>query len=119
VNMKVTPPYNFCDPEQRKEWFDIVVALFQYLQSGESKVGFLNKKHPKNMLHKDIEAEVEEKENGTDESQSEEEVESEGDQEEPSTTAGPVQSSANKRASDKEAESGRKAKRRRREPPAA
>lgn len=118
VNLKVTPPYNFCDPSQRREWFDIVVALFQYLQSGESKVGFLNRKHPKNMLHKDIEADFEAEENTPDEIEPEE-GESEGDQIEPNTVAGPVQSSTRKRASDKEAKFSLKAKRRRREPPIA
>jgi hypothetical protein len=68
------------------------------------------------MLHKDIEAEVKAKENVTDEIRSEE-AESEGDQTDPSTIVGPAQSSSQKRGSDKEAESGRKIKRRRRGPP--
>ena len=40
---------------------DILVALIEYLRSGESKVGFLNKSLEKNMLHKSVEdAHVEE-----------------------------------------------------------
>ena len=41
--------------QQPGEWFDIVVALIQYLQSGESRVGFLNKNAGRNMLHREIE----------------------------------------------------------------
>ena len=58
VTLKVTPRYDFCNREKRKEWFDIVIALFQYLQSGDSRVGFLNNNAPKNMLHKDVEDEM-------------------------------------------------------------
>jgi len=44
--------YNFAEPEERGEWFDVFVALIQYLVSGESKAGFLNKHHPANLLNK-------------------------------------------------------------------
>ena len=59
IMLKVTQPYNFCDVKQRREWFDIVVALIQYLQSGESRVGFLNRNADRNMLHKEIEMQLE------------------------------------------------------------
>ena len=59
VTLKMTPPYNFCDGGKQEQWFDIVVALVQYLQSGVSRVGFLNCNAPWNMLHKDIETQVE------------------------------------------------------------
>ena len=47
-----TKMYDFCNVEERGEWFDVFVALIQYLLSGESKVGFLNKSHPRNLIHK-------------------------------------------------------------------
>jgi hypothetical protein len=34
------------------EWLDVLVALVEYLRSGESKVGYLNAAVGKNMLHK-------------------------------------------------------------------
>ena len=37
-----TREYDFANAEERVEWFDIFVALVQYLLSGESKVGYLN-----------------------------------------------------------------------------
>lgn len=55
VTLHSTRLYDFCDVEQRREWLDILVALIEYLRSGESKVGYLNKSLPKNMLHKDVE----------------------------------------------------------------
>jgi hypothetical protein len=33
--------YDFCDPRERGEWLDVVIALIEYLRSGESKVGIL------------------------------------------------------------------------------
>jgi hypothetical protein len=47
-----TKIYDFADIDQRGEWFDLVVALLQYLKSGEAKVGYLNRSHPKNALHR-------------------------------------------------------------------
>jgi hypothetical protein len=44
--------FDFCKVNERGEWFDIFVALIQYLLSGESKVGFLNNSHPRNLIHK-------------------------------------------------------------------
>ena len=52
VMMCASPPYDFCNPAARGEWLDIFVALIQYLKSGESKVGNLNKSLPNNMIHK-------------------------------------------------------------------
>ena len=42
VDLCHTREYDFADPQQRAEWFDIFVALVQYLLSGRSKVGYLN-----------------------------------------------------------------------------
>ena len=47
-----TRAYGFCDVQERGEWFDVFVALIKYLLSGESKVGFLNNQHPRNLIHK-------------------------------------------------------------------
>jgi hypothetical protein len=47
-----TKTYDFCKVDERGEWFDVFVALIQYLLSGESKVGFLNMSHPRNLIHK-------------------------------------------------------------------
>ena len=44
--------YDFCKVEQRGEWIGILVALIEYLRSGESKVGYLNKTRTRNMIHK-------------------------------------------------------------------
>jgi hypothetical protein len=54
VTVKKTKAYNFTDTNERGEWFDIFVALIQYLLSGESKVGFLNNTSPGswNLIHK-------------------------------------------------------------------
>jgi hypothetical protein len=61
VTLRSTRLYDFCDVDHRGEWLDILVALIEYLRSGESKVGFLNKSLEKNMLHKSVEdAHVEE-----------------------------------------------------------
>ena len=54
VTLHTTKPYDFCDVAERGEWLEIFVALVQYLVSGESKVGFLNKNHPRNLIHKVI-----------------------------------------------------------------
>ena len=52
VFLNRTKFYNFAEPEERGEWFDVFVALIQYLVSGESKAGFLNRHHPANLLNK-------------------------------------------------------------------
>ena len=52
VFLNRTKFYNFAEPEERGEWFGVFVALIQYLVSGESKAGFLNKHHPANLLNK-------------------------------------------------------------------
>ena len=54
VTLKKTKAYNLVDIDERGEWFDIFVALIQYLLSGESKVGYLNNLSPGkwNPIHK-------------------------------------------------------------------
>jgi hypothetical protein len=52
VTLNCTKSYNFSNIDERGDWFDIFVALIQYLVSGESKVGYLNKNHPWNLIHK-------------------------------------------------------------------
>jgi hypothetical protein len=52
VRLNCTKPFNFLEADERGEWFDIFVELIQYLLSGESKVGFLNKNQPWNLIHK-------------------------------------------------------------------
>src|SRR5271170_3716541 len=52
VELKCTPMYDFCEPEKRGQWCDIFVALVEYLRSGESKVQWLSKSHPRNLIHK-------------------------------------------------------------------
>jgi hypothetical protein len=52
VILNRTEAYDFCKVNERGQWFDIFVALIQYLLSGESKVGFLNNSHPRNLIHK-------------------------------------------------------------------
>ena len=54
VTLHTTKPYDFCDVVERGEWREIFVVLVQYLVSGESKVGFLSKNHPRNLIHKVI-----------------------------------------------------------------
>ena len=49
--MSASPSYDFRKPDERGEWLDIFVALIQYLKSGESKVGYLNSRHPRNRLN--------------------------------------------------------------------
>ena len=54
VTLGHTKPYDFGKLDDRAEWFDIFVALIQYLLSGESKVGYLNNSNPDtwNLIHK-------------------------------------------------------------------
>lgn len=52
VTLKSTKLYDFCVPGQRAEWLDILVALIEYIRSGESRIGFVNKAMANNMLHK-------------------------------------------------------------------
>ena len=57
VTLSATRLYDFCDPVERGEWLDIVIALIEYLRSGTSDVGYLNNRVERNMLHKDLKAE--------------------------------------------------------------
>lgn len=52
VTLNRTKLFNFSNVNERGQWFDIFVALIQYLLSGESKVGFLNNRHLWNLIHK-------------------------------------------------------------------
>jgi hypothetical protein len=52
VTLSSTKLYDFYDPMERGEWLYIVIALIEYLRSGENKVGFLNKSLERNKLHK-------------------------------------------------------------------
>ena len=47
-----TKAYDFADADERAAWFDVFVALIQYLLSGESKVGYLNNPRTENPIHK-------------------------------------------------------------------
>jgi hypothetical protein len=51
VTLNRTKLYDFADILQRGEWFDLFIALLQYLKSGEAKIGYLNRLHPKNPLN--------------------------------------------------------------------
>ena len=50
--LKRSKRYDFVNVHERGEWFDLFVALVQYLLSGESKVGYLNNSHRSNLIHK-------------------------------------------------------------------
>jgi hypothetical protein len=52
VTLNRTKAYDFANVEERGEWFDVFVALIQYLLSGESKVGYLNNLRSENPIHK-------------------------------------------------------------------
>ena len=52
MTLKSTKLYDFCVPDQRAEWLDILIALIEYIRSGESRIGFVNKAMANNMLHK-------------------------------------------------------------------
>jgi hypothetical protein len=52
VLLNRTKFYNFAEAEERGEWFDVFVAMIQYLVSGESKARFLNRHHRANLLNK-------------------------------------------------------------------
>jgi len=53
VTLSATRLYDFCEPSDRIEWANVVIALIEYLRSGKSLVGPLNKNLAKNMLHKE------------------------------------------------------------------
>ena len=50
--LSASPLYDFVDPAQRGEWLDVFIALIEFLRSGESRVGFLNRALTRNMIHK-------------------------------------------------------------------
>lgn len=52
ITLNRTKMYDFADVTQRGEWLDLFIVLLQYLRSGEAKVGYLNKLHPKNALQR-------------------------------------------------------------------
>lgn len=43
VILQSSPLYEFCKVEQRGEWIRILVGLIEFLRSGESKMGYLNR----------------------------------------------------------------------------
>ena len=51
TTLRSTRLYDFCDPVDRAGWLDILIALVEYLRTGESRVGYLNRRMEKNMLH--------------------------------------------------------------------
>jgi hypothetical protein len=55
VTLQSTKLYDFREGTSRGEWLDILVALVEYLRSGESKVMYLNKYLERNMLHMNME----------------------------------------------------------------
>lgn len=55
IQLSASKLYDICDPDQRCQWLDVLIAMVEYLRSGESKVGHLNNSVEKNMLHKDNE----------------------------------------------------------------
>lgn len=62
VTLNRTKMFDFANLDHRAEWFDLFIALMQYLKSGEAKVGYLNRLHPKNALHRDVETTLEQEE---------------------------------------------------------
>jgi hypothetical protein len=51
VTLGCSPLYDLCNPEQRGIWLDTFIALLEFLRSGESKVGYLNKSMKNNPIH--------------------------------------------------------------------
>jgi hypothetical protein len=52
VRLSSTRLYDFCDPVERAEWLDVLIALVEYLRSGTCHVGYLNNSLARDMLHK-------------------------------------------------------------------
>jgi hypothetical protein len=52
VTLNRTKLFEFGNLKDRAEWVDLFLALMQYLISGEAKVGYLNRHHPRNPLHR-------------------------------------------------------------------
>jgi hypothetical protein len=53
IQLSASKSYDICDPNERGQWLDVLIAMVEYLRSGESKVGYLNNSVEKNMLHKE------------------------------------------------------------------
>ena len=64
IQLSASRLYDMCDPDERGQWLDVLIAMIEYLRSGESKVGCLNNSVEKNMLHKENEVHFEESVNG-------------------------------------------------------
>ena len=64
VQLSASRLYDMCDPDERGHWLDVLIAMVEYLRSGENKVGYLNNSVEKNMLHKENEVHFEESVNG-------------------------------------------------------
>ena len=59
IQLSASKLFDVCDPDERGQWLDVLIAMVEYLRSGESKVGCLNNSMEKNMLHKDNEVQFE------------------------------------------------------------
>jgi hypothetical protein len=42
IQLSASRLYDMCDPDERGQWLDVLIAMVEYLRSGESKVGYLN-----------------------------------------------------------------------------
>jgi hypothetical protein len=60
IRLSASKLYDVCNPDERGQWLDVLIAMVEYLRSGESKVGYLNNSVENNMLHKDNEVKFEE-----------------------------------------------------------
>jgi len=54
VVLRCSRAYDFANVAERAAWLDVLVALVLYLQSGESRVGYLSKALRRNRLHKRV-----------------------------------------------------------------
>jgi len=54
VVLRCSRAYDFSNVAERGAWLDVLVALVLYLQSGDSRVGYLSKTLRRNRLHKRV-----------------------------------------------------------------
>jgi len=59
ITLRCSRAYDFANVPERAAWLDVLVALVRYLQSGESRVGYLSRALRRNRLHKRVDEEVE------------------------------------------------------------
>ena len=60
IRLSASKSYDVCDPRERGQWLDVLIAMIEYLRSGESKMGYLNNSVPTCALHNDNEVKFEE-----------------------------------------------------------